>query len=90
MKTYDLGFSQAQRLYRESLRDLLESFNDSDIEEIKLEYTERVESWVEKSINSGDINTALKAQDMLNKLQGLYTEKKDINLNTDNITFEFN
>lgn len=90
MKTYDLGFSQAQRLYRESLRDLLESFNDSDIEEIKLEYTERVESWVEKSVNSGDINTALKAQDMLNKLQGLYTEKKDINLSTDNITFEFN
>lgn len=72
------------------MRDLQESFNDSDINEIKLEYTERIETWIEKAINSGDLNTALKAQDMLNKLLGLYTEKKDINLNTDTITFEFN
>lgn len=72
------------------MRDLQESFDDSDINEIKLEYTERIETWIEKAINSGDLNTALKAQDMLNKLLGLYTEKKDINLNTDTITFEFN
>lgn len=88
--TYQVKSSQSQRLYREAMRDLEETFNNSDITEIKIEYAERIESWIEKAVNSGDINTAIKAQEMLNKLFGLYTENKNINLNTDNITFEFN
>ena len=42
------------------------------------------------TIPSGWKNSIDEAKDMLNKLQGLYTENKNINLNTDNITFEFN
>ena len=87
---YEISDKTVYKIVHDALADLNEAYNNIDIGELKAEYTERIESWVEKAIKSGDINTALKAQDMLNKLQGLYTEKKDINLNTDNITFEFN
>lgn len=87
---YEISDKTVYKIVHDALADLNEAYNNIDIGELKAEYAERIESWVEKAIKSGDINTALKAQDMLNKLQGLYTEKKDINLNTDNITFEFN
>ena len=87
---YEISDKTVYKIVHDALADLNEAYNNIDIGELKAEYAERIESWVEKSIKSGDINTALKAQDMLNKLQGLYTENKNINLNTDNITFEFN
>lgn len=87
---YEISDKTVYKIVHDALADLNEAYNNIDIGELKAEYAERIESWVEKAIKSGDINTALKAQDMLNKLQGLYTENKNINLNTDNITFEFN
>ena len=87
---YEISDKTVYKIVHDALADLNEAYNNIDIGELKAEYAERIESWVEKSIKSGDINTALKAQDMLNKLQGLYTENKNINLNTDNITFDFN
>lgn len=87
---YEISDKTVYKIVHDALADLNEAYSNIDVGELKSEYAERIESWVEKAINSGDINTALKAQDMLNKLQGLYTEKKDINLNTDTITFEFN
>lgn len=87
---YEISDKTVYKIVHDALADLNEAYSDIDVGELKAEYAERIESWVEKAINSGDINTALKAQDMLNKLQGLYTENKNINLNTDNITFEFN
>lgn len=87
---YDISDKTAYKIVHDALADLNEAYSNIDIGELKAEYAERIESLVESSMSKGDINSALKAQDMLNKLFGLYTENKNINLNTDTITFEFN
>jgi hypothetical protein len=87
---YNISDKTAYKIVHDALADLNEAYSNIDIGELKAEYAERIESLVESSMSKGDINSALKAQDMLNKLFSLYTENKNINLNTDTITFEFN
>lgn len=87
--TYSIKLKQALRLYREALIDLQEISESLDLTNLRTEYIERIESWIEKAVNSGDMKTAIKCQDMLNKMNSLYTEKQEITLTNEVIKFKF-
>lgn len=86
---YNIKDSQAYSLLHQSIIDLQEASGDLDLEAIKAEYIERIENIFQKSLNSGDFKTALRAQDMLNKIQQLYVEKQELNVVNDIIKFKF-
>ncbi len=80
---------QAGKLLRDALKDLQEAVSDIDISDIKAEYIERIEQIYETSIEKNDIKSALKAQDMLNKMNQLYIEKQEVTVTNDVIKFKF-
>lgn len=86
---YDLSDRQAGKLLRDALKDLQEATAEIDINDIKAEYVERIEQLYETSISKNDIKSALKAQDMLNKLNNLYVEKQEVTVTNDVIKFKF-
>ena len=80
---------QAGKLLRDALKDLQEAVSDIDISDIKAEYIERIEQIYETAIEKNDIKSALKAQDMLNKMNQLYVEKQEIDVSLKNLEFKF-
>lgn len=86
--TYNLKDRQATRLYHDSL-EILQASTNINIDEIRSQYIERIEALFESSVAKGDINSALKAQEMLNKMNGLYTDKQEITLKNEVIKFKF-
>lgn len=85
---FNVGRTQSYRLFHSVLLDI-SSTVDIDISETKSLYIERIEGMLEKALNSGDIKTALRCQDQLNKIQGLYTEKQELTVTNDIIKFNF-
>lgn len=88
-EAYDLSDRQAGKLLRDALKDLQEAVSDIDISDIKAEYIERIEQIYETAIEKNDIKSALKAQDMLNKMNQLYIEKQEIDVSLKNLEFKF-
>lgn len=86
---YEICDESAFRLIREALKDIQESTNDFDITDLRTEYIERINSWIEKAIEKNDMKTALKCQEMLNKINQLYVEKQEIDVSLKNLEFKF-
>ena len=89
MERYDISEGEAYRLVREALKDIQENTKDFDITDLRTEYIERINSWIEKAIENKDMKTALKCQDMLNKINQLYVEKQEVTVTNDVIKFNF-
>ena len=89
MDRYELSEGEAYRLVREALKDIQESTKDFDITDLRNEYVERINSWIEKAIEKNDMKTALKCQEMLNKINQLYVEKQEVTVTNDVIKFNF-
>ena len=49
---------------------------------------ERLEDLLKEALESKDRKTALGALEMINKIHSLYTEKREIKLDTDNLVFK--
>lgn len=89
MDRYEISEGEAYRLVREALKDIQESTKDFDITDLRTEYVERINSWIEKAIEKNDMKTALKCQEMLNKINQLYVEKQEVTVTNDVIKFNF-
>jgi len=89
VERYEICEESAFRLIREALKDIQESTNDFDITDLRTEYIERINSWIEKAIEKNDMKTALKCQEMLNKINQLYVEKQEIDVSLKNLEFKF-
>ena len=89
MDRYDISEGEAYRLVREALKDIQESTKDFDITDLRTEYVERINSWIEAAIKKQDMKTALKCQEMLNKINQLYVEKQEIDVSLKNLEFKF-
>ena len=89
VERYEIQEESAFRLIREALKDIQESTNDFDITDLRTEYIERINSWIEKAIEKNDMKTALKCQEMLNKINQLYVEKQEIDVSLKNLEFKF-
>ena len=86
---YEISEGEGYRLVREALKDIQESTNDFDITDLRTEYIERINSWIETSVKKNDMKTALKCQEMLNKINQLYIEKQEIDVSLKNLEFKF-
>lgn len=88
---YKLGHSQAYAIVRQALLELTEAILQTDKMDIRTAQLERAEELLRKAIEAGDLKTAIKAQDMVNKLNLLYVEKQEIKADAkiETWTFEY-
>lgn len=86
---YNIGATQAYKIIHDAILDLCESTKDVDYEEVRKTQLERAEEILEIARERNDIKSAIKAQDMINRLNGLYIEKQEIKAEIETWTFEY-
>lgn len=86
---YKIGATQAYKIIHDAILDLCESTKDVDYEEVRKTQLERAEELLEIARERNDIKSAIKAQDMINRLNGLYVEKQEIKAEIETWTFEY-
>lgn len=74
--------------YNKALKYLSQINKPDDLEDIKNRQIERLEGIVESALDRNNYQDATRALDLVNKLNGLYTEKANITVDGE-IKFEF-
>lgn len=69
--------------------EVLGEASDEVIENSRNIQLERLEDLLKAALESGDNASSLKALDMINRLHGLYIEKKEVKLDTQKLKFSF-
>lgn len=87
-RRWNINKTTACRYIRECIDSLVED-NEEFIKEARDIAVNRLEGVMQSSLERGDRSNALKAMDMLNKINGLYTEKVEVKGDAV-IAFEFN
>ena len=86
---WNITLPTARKYVSEAIDHLAKEYDETE-EQARQEMIERATTIVEKCIEQQRYSEAQKAMDMINKLKGLYTEKKDIKVEGDvEITFDF-
>ena len=86
---YNISETQAYKIIHDAILDLCESTKEVDYEEIRKSQLERAEELLEIAREKNDIKSAIKAQDMINRLNNLYIERQEIKAEIENWTFEY-
>lgn len=86
---YQISQRQAYKIIKDAIIDLCETAKDVDMEEIRTSQLERAEELLEKAIERNDLKSAIKAQDMINRLNNLYVERQEIKAEIETWTFEY-
>ena len=80
----------ARRWVKMAIDDFAAAYSEEDQEKARKMWLERCEQILQDAIDSRDKASALKALDLIGKSMGIYTEKKDVNLQGDvDIKFDF-
>lgn len=87
-KKLNISERQAYRVSADTFAQLVKEC-PTDKEEVRETYLERLEYIIETAMAKGDYKTALKAQDIVNKLNMMYVEKQEIDLSIKNLEFKF-
>lgn len=69
--------------------EVLGEASDEVVENSRNIQLERLEDILKAALESGDKANSLKALDMINRLHGLYIEKKEVKLDTQKLRFSF-
>lgn len=69
--------------------EVLGEASDEVVENSRNIQLERLEDLLKAALESGDKANSLKALDMINRLHGLYVEKKEVKLDTQKLRFSF-
>lgn len=87
---WSVNISTARRYVREAVESLTRDY-DNYTEEVRKMHLERLESMLQDCQERGLMDQALKIMDQIAKVQGMYLERKQVDLNNDTtITFNFN
>lgn len=86
---WDVSMSTARRYIAYAVQCLVDNYKDEGEEEVKKTYKDRIEKIMNDALKEGNYKVALSALEMLNKMNGFYSEKKEINLNDGQINFNF-
>lgn len=87
-ETWEVGDASADEYIRMAYAVLGEA-SDEVIENSRNIQLERLEDLLRGALESGDKASSLKALDMINRLHGLYIEKKEVKLDTQKLKFSF-
>lgn len=88
MSRWDCVKRSAQRYVKDALETLEEDNKDFIIKTRDIQ-RERIESVIEKAMNSGNYEAALKGLEQINKIDGLYNEKITADIKAEGIKFQF-
>lgn len=88
---YDISEAQAKEYWHDAIYFLQndDSLDDRAVEDVKATQISKITAMQKAAEERNDWKTAVKCQDMLNKIYQLYVDKKEVTVNSDTIRFEF-
>lgn len=90
MNRWDVTPNTARKYVKEAVQHFCDNAVEESEEVRKKLFEEKLQSIYEDAINAKDRQSSLKAIDILNKMNGMYKDKSDVNLTVDGkITFDF-
>ena len=88
MERWDVSWTAINQYYNSCLEYLGELCVGEDIGKVKKKQLERLEAQMQECIDRGNYTNAARYNDMINKIEGLYTENQNITVDGD-IKFDF-
>lgn len=88
MNRWGCVLRSAQRYVKDALESLEED-NKEFVQKTRDVQRERIESLIAKAMERNDYMSAVKALDLINKMDGLYNEKVAVDLKAEGIKFNF-
>ena len=79
-RRWEIGMPTARRYIKDAIAALVENYKDTSQKEMMDTYKERIETILAEALEEKNKKVALQAIDMLNKMGGNYTERKDLNI----------
>lgn len=87
---WDISMQSARSYVRDAITRFAKNYVEIDEATRKKILEEKLQSIYEDAVSAKDRQSSLKAIDILNKMNGMYTDKSDVNLSVDGkITFDF-
>lgn len=87
---WDISMVTARKYVTEAVKHFCDNVVDESEAVRKKLFEEKLHAIYEDAITAKDRQSSLKAIDILNKMNGMYTDKSDVNLSVDGkITFDF-
>ena len=87
---WDISMQQARKYVRSALDDFAASWEEEDKNKLRQRYIDRLEGVMQDALESRDRQSALRAQEIINKLNGLYEDKSKIEIEGNiPLTFDF-
>ena len=88
MKRWDVTYQSAYTYYNQAVKYLGEINAGEDLGAVKQKQIERLEKLAETALQRNNLNGVARALDQINKINGLYTENTNVNVDGQ-IKFEF-
>jgi len=85
---WGVGHTTSDRYIHAALDELVKDYDDF-CEYNRVQHLQRLEGVLEDSLSHGDRKNALAALEQIAKINSLFLERKDININSDTISFDF-
>ena len=87
---WEVSMQSARNYVKDAITRFAKNYVEIDEATRKKLFEERLQSIYEDAVSAKDRQSSLRAIDILNKMNGMYTDKSDVNVNVDGkITFEF-
>lgn len=87
---WDVTLVSARNYIKDAITRFSKNYIEIDDETRKKIFEEKINAIFEDAIDAKDRQSSLRAMDMLNKMNGLYKDKSDVNLTVDgSISFDF-
>lgn len=85
---WNISFRTAQRYYIHAMETLC-STTPENIEDAREKQIERLNAIAERALDNNNLDAALRAYEQLNKINSLYTDKKEIAITDVPVQFQF-
>lgn len=87
---WDISMVTARKYVTEAIKHFCDNVVEESEAVRKKLFEEKLQSIYEDAVTAKDRQSSLRAIDILNRMNGMYTDKSDVNLSVDGkITFEF-
>lgn len=87
---WDISMVTARKYVAEAIKHFCDNVVEESEAVRKKLFEEKLQSIYEDAVTAKDRQSSLRAIDILNRMNGMYTDKSDVNLSVDGkITFEF-
>lgn len=89
MENYDITEGQAKHYLHDAYATIYDASKVADPEELKEQYVDRIEDLLSSMLEKGNTTLAIRLQDMLNRIAGVYNDKQQVEIKSDVIKFKF-